>query len=225
MTMNPNTQSSPAGTTTSDPQQLRQEIEQTRANLSQNVNALGEAVAPSSIARRQVDKAKGAAVGVKDKVMGSAEGAASAVHDSAAGLGTGLGSSLGDGVGSAGRTTRSRAQGNPLAAGMIALGAGWLAGSLLPATAGERQAAGKVREQAQPLVSQAQEAAQGVAQQVSQELKEPAREAAQSVKATTQDAVETVKADGRSAVEDVRASAEDSRQAVQEHHDRPGTSL
>ena len=33
-------------TTSNNPEELRTEIEQTRANLSQNVNALGEAVTP-----------------------------------------------------------------------------------------------------------------------------------------------------------------------------------
>ena len=60
-------------TSSNDPDALRREIEETRANLSQNVNALGEAVQPSNIAKRQVSKAKGAATGVKDKIMGTAE--------------------------------------------------------------------------------------------------------------------------------------------------------
>ena len=69
-----------------DPDALRAEIDETRANLSQNVNALGEAVTPSNIARRQADKAMGAVTGVKDKVMGSASDSASSVGDSASGL-------------------------------------------------------------------------------------------------------------------------------------------
>src|ERR671939_898083 len=73
-------------TISNDPEVLRAEIEQTQARLSQDVNALGEAVTPGNIARRQVDKAKGAAVGIKDKVMGSAEGAASSVTDRAHGV-------------------------------------------------------------------------------------------------------------------------------------------
>ena len=43
-------------TTSNNPEELRTEIEQTRANLSQNVNALGEAVTPGAIARRQVEQ-------------------------------------------------------------------------------------------------------------------------------------------------------------------------
>jgi len=224
MTTHTNPAATAAGTTSSDPQALRHEIEQTRANLSQNVNALGEAVAPSNIARRQADKARGAVVGVKDKVMGSAESAASTVQDRASGVGTGIGDGIGSGVGavgSAGETARAQTQGNPLAAGMVALGAGWLLGSLLPATAKEREAATKVKGQAQPLLAQAQE----VAQQAAGELKEPALQAADSVRSTAQEAAEAVRTEGRSAVQDVRSSAQDSQETLQEHQSRPDTSV
>jgi gas vesicle protein len=208
-------------TTTNNPDELRAEIEQTRANLSQNVNALGEAVQPSNIARRQVDKAKGAATGVKDKVMGTAEGHASTLSDKA----SGVGGSVSGSVGNAGQTAKAHAQGNPLAAGVIALGAGWLLGSLLPASAKERQAASAVKEQATPLLSQAQEVAKEAAKETAEQLKEPAMQAADSVKSTAQDAAETVKAEGQSAAEDVKASAQDSKQNVQGHQSQPGTSL
>ena len=219
-------------TTSNDPEVLRAEIEQTQARLSQDVNALGEAVTPRNIARRQTDKAKGAAIGLKDKVMGSAEDAASSIGHKASGVtgsvtGTvsGAGSAVTGSVSNVGQTAKTQAQGNPLAAGVIALGAGWLLGSLLPASARERQAASAVKEQATPLVGQAQEMAKEVAKEAAEELKEPAMSAAESVKSTAQEAAQTVKAEGQSAVEDVKASAQDSKQSVQEHQSQPGTSL
>lgn len=58
-----------------DPDELRRDIERTRENLSQNVNALGEAVDPGAVAKRQVekvqDKVMGVGQGLKEKVMGS----------------------------------------------------------------------------------------------------------------------------------------------------------
>jgi gas vesicle protein len=219
-------------TTSNDPDALRAEIEQTRANLSRDVNALGEAVQPSNIAKRQAGKAKGAAVGLKDKVMGSAEDAFSSVQGKASGAGSnvsdsvgGVGSNVSGAVSNAGQTAKSQAQGNPLAAGLIALGAGWLLGSLLPATSKERQAAAAVKEQAAPLVSQAQDVAKEAAQEAAQNLKEPAQQAAESVKGTAQEAAQTVKAEGQSNVEDVKASAQQSKDTVQEHKSSPGTSL
>ena len=211
-----------------DPDALRREIEETRANLSQNVNALGEAVQPSNIAKRQVSKVTGAATGVKDKIMGSAEGTASTVSGKASSLGgtvTGAGSAVTGSVSSAGQTAKTHAAGNPLAAGVIALGAGWLLGSLLPASSRERQAAAAVKEQAAPLVGQAQDMAKEVAKETAEELKEPAMSAAESVKSTAQEAAQTVKAEGQSAAENVKSSAQDSKESVQQHQSQPGTSL
>jgi len=215
-------------TNPNDPDALRAEIEQTRINLSQNVNALGEAVTPSNIAKRQVSKVTGAATGIKDKVMGSAENTASSLGDKASSVGgsvSGAGSAVTGTVANAGQTAKSQAQGNPLAAGVIALGAGWLLGSLLPATSRERQAASAVKEQAAPLVGQAQEVAKEVAKETAEELKEPAMSAAESVKSTAQEAAQTVKAEGQSAAENVKSSAQDSKDSVQDHQSQPGTSL
>lgn len=198
---------------TNDPDQIRREIAETRGDLSRNVNALGEAVQPSSIAKRQAEKVTGAAVGIKDKIMGSAEDARYSVSDSA----SGVGDRAGDAVGSAKRRT----QGNPLAAGLIALGAGWLLGSILPSSEKERQAAVAVKEKAEPAL----EEAKAVAQDSAQHLKEPAQQAAQQVKDSAQGAVETVKAEGQQVGQDVKASAEDSRATVQQHQQRPDTSV
>jgi len=226
-------------TATNNPDELRAEIEQTRANLSRDVNALGEAVQPRNIARRQVDKARGAATGLKDKVMGTAEDTAHTLGDKAHGLTSSVGgsaSNMGGSVSSAGgsvtssvanagQTAKSQAQGNPLAAGVIALGAGWLLGSLLPASSKERQAASRLKEEATPLLNQAQDVAKDAAKEAAENLREPAMQAADSVKSTAQEAVETVKAEGQSAAQDVKSSAQGSKESVQEHQSRPGTSL
>ena len=215
-------------TNTNDPDALRAEIEQTRANLSQNVNALGEAVQPSNIAKRQVSKVTGAATGIKDKVMGSAESTTSSFGDRASGVGntvSGVGGSVSDSMSNAGQTAKAQTQGNPMAAGLIALGAGWLLGSLLPASDKERQAAAAVKEQATPLVGQAQEMAKEVAKETAEELKEPAMSAAESVKGTAQQAAETVKAEGQSQADNVKSSAQGSKENVQQHQSSPNTSI
>jgi hypothetical protein len=60
-------------TTSNDPDEIRADIERTRATLSDDVDNLAESVKPKSVARRQVDKVKDAVGGVKDRVMGSDE--------------------------------------------------------------------------------------------------------------------------------------------------------
>src|SRR6185437_15537416 len=87
---------------------------------------------------------------------------------------------------------RRRARGNPLAAGLIAFGAGWLVSSLLPATGPEQQAASQVKdlaaEKGRPVVQRLGQAGQEAAQ----ELRESAQERVQSVRQTAADAASTV---------------------------------
>lgn len=199
--------------TSNDPDQLRSEIAQTRANLSDNVNALGEAVTPGNIARRQVEKVTGAATGVKDRIMGSAEDTTASARDSA--------SSAAGAVAGAPAAARRQARGNPLAAGLIALGAGWLLGSLLPSSEKERELAVTLKQKATPVVDEVQ----ATAKDIGGTLRQPAMDAVQSVKQTAQEAAETVKSDAQQAKDDVQASAEDSGQAVRDHQSREDTSL
>ena len=99
-----------------------------------------------------------------------------------------------------------QARGNPLAAGAVALAAGWLVGSLLPASQKERQLATTAKEQAQPFV----EEAKSVAQETAQHLKEPAQGAVESVKETAREGVDRVKDDGTYAAQNVKETASSS---------------
>jgi len=98
---------------------------------------------------------------------------------------------------------RRQARGNPLAAGAVALAAGWLVGSLLPASSKERELATTVKEQAQPLVDEAT----SVAKETAANLKEPAQQAVDSVKETAREGAQHVRDDGSSAVQDVKEAA------------------
>ena len=187
---------------TNNPDEIRREIEDTRGRLSSDVNALTETVSPSNVARRQADKVAGVATSVKDRVMGSADELRSAGSDAA--------STVGEAPGAATDKARGKTQGNPLAAGLIALGAGWLVGSMLPASEKEKQAASTLKDKAQPLV----EEAKSVAQDTAQELKEPVKQAAQSVKDTAMEAKDNVAQEGRSTAEDVTSQAQSSVESV-----------
>jgi ElaB/YqjD/DUF883 family membrane-anchored ribosome-binding protein len=104
-----------------------------------------------------------------------------------------------------------KAQGNPLAAGLIAFGAGLLVGSLFPASQKEREAAEAVKSAAEPMTSQLTEAAKDVAQG----LREPAQEAMENVKESAMDAREHVMEEGQTAMQDVKGRADDARGNVQ----------
>jgi hypothetical protein len=183
------------------PEEIRAEIERTRANLSNDVDALADQANPKNIARRKVDDIKddikGAGVGLKDRIMGTADDvkdkvtghahnagdAASGTLQGAASSAQGVVASVGDRVSSAGDTVsnapqaaRQRTQGNPLAAGLIAFGAGLLISSLIPASQREKGAASDLKDRAEPLKQQLTD----VAKDIAGNLKEPAQEAAAS---------------------------------------------
>ena len=187
-----------------DPEQIRREIERTRTELSDNVNALGDKVNPGSIAKRQVGRVRGAATSVKDAVMGSAADAAD--------TGQQVATTMGDAVTGAPNAVARKAQGSPIAAGLIAFGAGLLVSSLLPASKVEQQAAEKVKDTAQPLVDDLTD----TAKEIAGNLKEPAQQAMEEVKSTATDAAATVKDDATSAADDVKSQAQDSKDTVQQ---------
>lgn len=208
----------------SDTEALRRQIEQTRADLSRNVNALGEAASPGTVARRQAEKVgdtvTGAGRRLKETIMGSDDEPSSVGGTDGPGVGERVGDAAGtarDAVAQAPDAARRQARGNPLAAGLIALGAGWLLGSLLPASEKERELAVTAKEQAQekgrPLVDEVK----GAAQESVENLKEPAQEAAEQVKQSAQEGAENVKAQGQRGTEEVKGSAQESTDSLQQH--------
>ncbi len=107
---------------------------------------------------------------------------------------------------------RQQAQGNPLAAGLVAFGAGLVVAALIPASEKEQQAAVAVKDKAQPLQQQVTD----VAKDTAGNLKEPARQAVLAVKDTATDAASTVKDEGTSAAQDVQSQAQDAKDAEQD---------
>lgn len=186
-------------TDSNDPDEIREQIERTRADLSDNVNALADSVNPAQVAGRQVEKVKGAVRGVKNKVMGGGDDPYAESRLSAAG----------SAVTGAPAQLTSQAKGNPLAAGVIAFGAGLLLASLLPTSAAEQKAATKTKEAATPMLGDA-------AKQMSGNLREPAQNAMDSVKGTATGAISNVKEQGTSAAQDVKDQAQDAKETVQE---------
>jgi Protein of unknown function (DUF3618) len=205
-----------------NPDVIRADIEATRARLGTNVDAVADKVTPSHIVQRQSDKVKGsvkdAVFGVKEKVMGAADHAAGNVHSATGSAGSRVGDAgsaladAGSAIGDAPAQVKAKAQGNPLAAGLIAFGAGLLVSSLIPASQKEREAAEALKTAAEPLKSELTDAAKNVAEG----LKEPAQAAMENVKATAADATEHVKSEGQGAVADVKDKAADAKDNVQQ---------
>lgn len=186
-----------------NPDDIRSEIEETRRRLGTNVDAVADKVTPSHVVRRQTEKVKDAVFGVKESVMGTADdladGARSAIDEAGAA------------IGDAPHRLAGKAQGSPLAAGLIAFGAGLLVASLIPASEKEKEAAAALKDAAEPLTTELAAAAQNVAK----DLQEPAQEALENVKSAASEAVENVKEESQAAVSDVTDSTAAAKDRIQ----------
>ena len=100
-------------------------------------------------------------------------------------------SAVGDAVSGAPGAAKEKTRGNPLAAGLIAFGAGTArVSALIPSTQKEREAVSELQSNLEPLKEKATEAAK----EIGENLRGPAQEAAESVKSTATEGVENVKA-------------------------------
>ena len=218
---------------TADPDQIRRQIEHTQQVLSADVNALAEKVSPRRAVARRTDRARRTLTNVKDIIMGTAEdavstagdtarnaaatvsdttsNAAATVSDTASSVASAtadrvssMASSAADAVSSAPQAVQRRAQGNPLAAGLIAFGAGWLTASVIKSSRQERklleQATDRLGERLEPMAQQAKQ----VAADIADNLREPAQQALDSVTSTATDAASTVADHARAAANQVR---------------------
>jgi hypothetical protein len=203
----------------SNPDEIRRDIERTRRELSSDVDLLTEKVSPTKVMERRVERARGAVSSVKEKVMGSAtetKGAAGAGLGTAQDKVSSAASTVADTASSAPQMARQKAQGNPLAAGVIAFGAGWLLSSLLPASEKEQQAATALKDKASEHSDKLPAPLSEAAQQAKENLREPAQQAAESIKSSATDAASTVKGETQSATEDVAGQARQAKDNVSE---------
>lgn len=202
--------------TTDDPDQLRRDIEATQRNLSTDVDLLAEKVTPGRIVHRRVNRARRAMTTMRDRVMGTASDGATTASNRVGEAATSVAQSTKDAMHAVGETpqaVRRGTEGNPLAAGLIAFGAGWLISSLAPASRQEQRLA----EQAKDWVTEhGQPVAQQVAEELKENLREPAQQAVDSVKTTATDAASTVTDETRTAASDVTNRAQEARSSVQE---------
>src|SRR5690606_7758231 len=159
----------------------RADIERTRHELGSDVDALADKVTPSKIVHRQTGKVKRALGSVSERVMGSADDAQSAAADAVG--------QVGDQAKSLAHDAKAKAEGNPLAVGLVAFGLGMIAASLIPASSREKEIAQTVKTEAGPLVDEMTDSAKNIASH----LQEPAREAADAMKDQLSDSAARVK--------------------------------
>jgi uncharacterized protein YjbJ (UPF0337 family) len=191
-------------------EELSQEIAETRRSMSSNVDALQDKVSPSAMVERRKAAARSRLQSARERVMGtardtgsSAAGAAASAKDSAQET---LGS-VKDSAQNAASSTQERIEGAPIAAGLVAFGAGLVLASLIPASDKEARAAAKVLDVAEekggPLVDEAR----SVGHEVAHDVADKASEAVQTVKEAAAESSERLASEGRSAVDETRSEA------------------
>ena len=161
--------------------------------------ALQDRVSPSAIVERRKEAARGKVRSVKEKIMGSSHSAANSDSATASDAVAGVKGSAIDVKDAAGGAI----DGSPLAAGLVAFGAGLVIAALIPATDAEQRASQKVVDAARPHV----EEAKSVGQEVGDNLKESATEAAQQAKKSAQGSAQRVQEEGKSSIATVKSEA------------------
>jgi ElaB/YqjD/DUF883 family membrane-anchored ribosome-binding protein len=169
--------------TTTDPDQIRRDIDRTREELSQDVDALAGKASPRRIIRQRRERMTGAVRGARDRIMGTASDTASTVAG---------------GARQAPARVRETAEGNPLAAGLVAFGVGWLVSSLVPASERERRLAARAKDTAMEHADTVKREVGDAAGELRDNLREPAGEAVDAVRSTASDAARTVREDATS---------------------------
>jgi hypothetical protein len=167
-----------------DPDRIRREIEQTRAEMGETVDALGykadvKARAKDSIQDRK-ESVMGAATTAKDRLVGT-------VGDKTPDSGE---------VKYKARRAKSVAEENPLGLAVGAVAVGFLAGMLIPATRVEDEKLGEMSDE------------------VIDRAKQTGQEALERGKQVAQDAAETAKESGQEHADELRSSAQEHAQAA-----------
>jgi ElaB/YqjD/DUF883 family membrane-anchored ribosome-binding protein len=191
-----------------EPDRLRQDIEQTRASLTRDVDRLADKTSPRRVAQRRWTSVKEKVMGTSDQArqaagnkMGTVNDKMGTVQDKAAQAGSAVSDKAhdaADAVRGAPATVAQQAQGNPLAAGIIAFGVGMLAATLIPVTDAEKRAGQQIRDNSGELTDRVKD----VASDLGSDVGSSAQEAAQQVKQTAQDAVHTTRDQAKSSAQD-----------------------
>lgn len=187
-----------------EPEQIRRDIEHTQHKVSSDVDALAAKVSPSQILHRRTDQVRSVFQGAREKVMGTVADAVDTTGNAMASTAEQVRNATSSVTETAPRAIRQRTQGNPLAAGLIAFGLGWLVSSLLPASQPEKRLATQLKNATAEHSDAIKEQVTGMAQEMKENLREPAQQAMGSVKSTAADGVEAVKEEGKYAAQDVQ---------------------
>ncbi len=178
-----------------DPNAIRADIERTRAEMGDTVDALGYKADVKSRAKDRMtdtkDKITGKITGAKDSITGGVSDAAGTMSDRTPDA---------EQVKAQGRRAVGIAQENPLGLAIGGIAVGFVAGLLVPSTRVEDEKMGdfadQVKEQAkqtgQEALDRGKEVAQQAASSAADTAKETGQQQAQEMKGSTQERAQSV---------------------------------
>jgi gas vesicle protein len=177
--------------------ELRRDIEDTRTDLGNTLDAIGDRISPSRMVERRKNRMARGVGRLRDQVMGTE----AALVDRA----SSATSSAADMARQAPDEIRDRTQGNPLMAGALAFGTGFLVATVLPVSRKERELGGELRDKAQPVVDELTTAGRETVEHV----KEPARQAMEEVKSAATESADELKSSAQQTAQQVTETARD----------------
>jgi len=172
-----------------DTEELKREIEDTRADMSETLDAIGDRVSPGRIVQRRKNRVSASIQDLRYRVMGTAEDSREGLSEKA--------HEATDAVKHTPDAISSGTQGSPLVAGALAFGFGFLIAAAFSPTNTEKRASAKVMDKLEPAKEQLMDSAKEMAEH----LKEPAKAAAMEIKDTATESASTVASTARDAAE------------------------
>jgi aryl-alcohol dehydrogenase-like predicted oxidoreductase len=189
-----------------EPEDIRNEIEETRARMGDAVEALGYKTDVKSRTKDSISNAKenvvGKVSGVRDSIVGSSSSARGSVYSS-----TPDAQQLKRNA----RKAASLAQRNPLGLALGSIALGFLAGMSVPSTEIEDERLGPVADQVKDKVRETSQEALDRGKQVAQEV---GQTAAQSAQEAAQRVADTAKQSGQEQGQELASSAQQKAQQV-----------
>jgi hypothetical protein len=187
-------------------EELRERLDGQRNDLGADLDAIGDRVSPARIVQRRKSAARNRLHDVRERLMGARDDAATSIAAAPGAVGDRVSqtaSQVGEHLAAGPDAARRAAQGNPIAVGLVAFGAGLVIASLLPETEAERAAVAQV----QPALEQAAAGTAGVVRDVIDEVRPAVEQAATDLKESAAESAQTVQAQAKEAATDTTDTA------------------
>ena len=181
-------------------EELRYDIERTRGELGETLDAIGDRVSPGRMIERRRNRITDGVRTARERVMGTVSGGAQGAASAAQGAAEAVSPDA----------MRDQVTGRPLGAGLVSFGLGFLVAAALPKTEPEAKAAQAVMEKAEPVTRELAAAGREVAEDLKAEASRASREVTDTASQAASELSETTKAKAAEAKDEIKGSSGDS---------------